>query len=152
MSKAQKKFKQKIFQHGLDTLVEWVNNKNYNVEFDYCIRDEFRPAEKTIAVNTRQGIENRLYTLMHECGHLLLQVNEKRYEKRYPSSAKMSYCNSNVKLERSPKYKIDILSEELDAWRKGKDLANRLDIYYNEENYYNVMSKCVYSYVKDLAK
>jgi len=78
----QKKFEQRIFQHGLDTLVEWVGNKNYNVEFDYCVRDEYRPDVKTISINTRQGVENRLYTLMHECGHLLLQKDEKFYEKK----------------------------------------------------------------------
>ena len=66
---------------------------------------------------------------------------------------KMAYCNnSNKRLERSPKYKVDVLTEEIDAWRKGKELANRLEIYIDEDNYYSIMAKCVYTYIKDLAR
>ncbi len=64
----------------------------------------------------------------------------------------MSCFNSNKRLERSHKYKVDVIAEELDAWRKGKELAKRLDIYINEDNYYSLMTKCVYSYVRHLAR
>ena len=152
MDKPLQKFKNRMFEDGIDLVVEWVHNKNYSVDFDYCVQDEFRPVEKLITVNTRQGKEKQLYALLHECGHLILGNNEKLYAKKYPSSAKMAYFNSNRKLENSHKYKVDVLAEEIDAWRKGKDLANRLGIYIEEENYYNIMSKCVYSYIKDLGK
>ena len=37
----------------------------------------------------------------------------------------MAHYVSNKRLERSPKYKVDVMAEEIDAWRKGKDLAKR---------------------------
>ena len=153
MSKSLKKLKKQAFESGIEELIDWTDKKGYSIDFDYCVRDEFHPADKIITISLRQGSENRLYSLLHECGHLILNNNEALYAKKYPSSMKMAYCNnSNKRLERSPKYKVDVLTEEIDAWRKGKELANRLEIYIDEDNYYSIMAKCVYTYIKDLAR
>jgi len=152
VSKPLKKIKKQAFESGIEELIDWTDKKGYSIDFDYCVRDEYRPEEKVITISLRQGSENRLYALLHECGHLILGNNETLYAKKYPSSMKMAYCNNNNKrLERSAKYKVDILTEEIDAWRKGKDLANRLEIYIDEDNYYSIMARCVYTYIKDLA-
>ena len=148
LSKIQKKLKKRLFESGIDEVTNWVDNKGYSIEFSYCVQDEYRPGDNTITISSRQGVEKQLYSLLHECGHLILFNNEKLYEKKYPSSTKMAYCSSNKRLERSPKYKVDILAEEIDAWRKGKDLAKRLEIYIDEDKYYSVMSDCVYTYIK----
>ena len=146
MTKSQK-VKKKRIDEGIDKLVEWSTKKGFSIDFDYCCHDEFRSTEKAISINTRQSRENQLYALLHECGHLILHSNEKLYAKKYPSSMKMAYYNSNKRLQKSSKYKVDVLAEEIDAWRKGKDLAKRLDIFIEEENYYTTMSKCVYTYI-----
>ncbi len=151
MSKPLKKLKLQAFESGIEELIEWTNKKGYDIEFDYCVQDEFRPDDKMITISTRQGREKQLYSLLHECGHLILQNNENLYNSKYPSSAKMAYCISSKRLERSPKYKVDVMAEEIDAWRKGKDLAKRLDIYIEEEEYYSVSTKCLYTYIKSLA-
>ena len=44
------------------------------------------------------------------------------------------------------------MSEEIDAWRKGKELANRLDIYIDEEKYYKVQTECLFSYIQHLGR
>lgn len=150
--KVSKKFLDKAFDIGLESLTTWAHKKGCEVDFDYSVRDEYRPADNLITICTRYGKEKQLYAFLHECGHLILGKNEGSYEKKYPSSAKMSYFISNKRLERSHKYKVDVIAEELDAWRKGKELAKRLDIYINEDNYYSLMTKCVYSYVRHLAR
>ena len=152
MSKPLKKLKKQVFESGICDLIEWAHKKGYSIDFDYCVQDELRPADKLITISTRQNEEKQLYSLLHECGHLILAKNETSYEKKYPSSTKMAYFNSNKRLARSPQYKVDILAEEIDAWRKGEDLAKRLDIWIDEENYYKTKSKCVYTYIKSLAK
>jgi len=151
VSKSLKKLKKQAFETGIEELIEWTNKKGYDIEFDYCVQDEFRPGDKMITISTRQGREKQLYSLLHECGHLILQNNDDLYNTKYPSSAKMAYCTNNKRLERSPKYKVDVMTEEIDAWRKGKDLAKRLDIYIEEEEYYLVSTKCLYTYIKSLA-
>ena len=143
--------KQKLFKLGIESAVEWAEKKGVTVEFDYCVQDEYRSADNLITVNTRQGIENQLYSLLHECGHLALDKNIKLYSKRFPTSMKLA-IKSNKALERSKKYKVDVMAEEIDAWRKGRELANRLDIYVNDEKYYNIQTECLYSYIQHLAR
>ena len=141
----------KLFKLGIESVVEWAEKKGVSVEFDYCVQDEYRSADNLITVNTRQGIENQLYSLLHECGHLALDKNIKLYSKRFPTSMKLA-IKSNKALERSKKYKVDVMAEEIDAWRKGRELANRLDIYVNDEKYYNIQTECLYSYIQHLAR
>jgi hypothetical protein len=145
----QKKIKDKINKMSLDVLESWALKKGVQIDFDYCTRDEYRPSDKLITISTRQGLENQLHALLHECGHLLLANNELSYAKKYPSSAKLWY-KDNKKLVKSHKYKVDVISEEIDAWRKGKELADRLDLYIDEGRYYSIMTKCVWSYIRDI--
>ena len=152
MSKPLKKLNKRTFETAIDKLINWTHKKGYSIDFDYCVRDEFRPEDNLITVSQRQGLEKQLYSLLHECGHLILSNNEELYAKKYPFSAKMESLNGNKRIERSVKYKVDVLSEEIDAWRKGKDLAKRLKININEESYYSLMSKCVYTYIKAMAR
>ncbi len=146
-----KDFKQQLIEIGIETLENWTYKKGYTTDFDYCVQDEFRPNDKLITINTRQGRENQLYALLHECGHLILDKNEESYAKKYPSSMKLAYRN-NKRLEKSYKYKVDVVAEEIDAWRKGRALANRLNIYVDDEKYYTIMTKCVYGYIMQAAR
>ena len=143
--------KKKLFKLGIESAVEWARKKGVRVEFDYCVQDEYRSSDGLITISTRQGIENQLYSLLHECGHLALDINPKLYSKSFPTSMKLAY-KSNKALERSKKYKVDIMSEEIDAWRKGRELANRLDIYVDDEKYYNLKVECLYGYIQHLAR
>ena len=154
MSKPLKKLKQQLFEAGIEELIEWANKKGHDIEFDYCVHDEFRPDDRMITISTRQGREKQLYSLLlkKDTWHLISQNNDDLYSAKYPSSAKMANFNSNRRLERSANYKVDVMTEEIDAWRKGKDLAKRLGIYIDEDNYYSVSTKCLYTYIKSLAR
>jgi hypothetical protein len=145
------KLKQKLFKLGIESAVEWAEKKGVSVEFDYCVQDEYRSADGLITINTRQGMENRLYALLHECGHLALDSNEALYSKRFPTSMKLA-IKGNKALTRSKKYKVDTMAEEIDAWRKGRELAHRLDIYVDDEKYYNLQVECLYGYIQHLAR
>jgi hypothetical protein len=142
-----------LFDAGISRVIDWLEKKNWTLDIDYCNRDEMQPEARQITINARQGVEKQLYSLLHECGHLLVQQNWERYETSYPATAKMyCYATTNRQLEGSKKYKVDILSEEIEAWRRGKSLASRLGIYINEEKYNELTSECIYSYILWAAK
>jgi hypothetical protein len=145
------KLKQKLFKLGISSAVDWAEKKGVVVEFDYCVQDEYRAADNLITISTRQRTENQLYSLLHECGHLALDKNPKLYSKRFPTSMKLAIKN-NKALERSKKYKVDVMAEEIDAWRKGREIAHRLDIYVDDEKYYNIQTECLYGYIQHLAR
>jgi len=149
MTTLDKELEKKLFEAGMGELMVWLDKKGWTLDLDYLNQDEMVPSNKHININTRQGIEKQFYSLLHECGHLLIQSNWNRYEKDYPATAKMNaYATTNKQLARSPKYKVDCISEELEAWRRGKKLADRLALYYNEEKYNDLASKCVYTYIQ----
>jgi len=135
-----------LFKSGLNKLVEWISSKNWDVRFG-VFEDEMSQWDKVIKINIKCKLENQLYTLLHECGHLLLYKN-KNYKKQYPYSFKVDMkLNRNKRLMKVHRYQVDLISEEIDAWRKGKELAKRLRIYINEDNYNNEMAKYVFTYI-----
>ena len=141
-----KKMKKILFDAGISRVIGWLEKKSWSLDIDYCNKDEMQPEERQITINARQGVEKQLYSLLHECGHI--QQNWKRYEQDYPATAKMNcYASTNRRFAKSPKYKVDILAEEIEAWRRGKTLADRLGIYINEEKYNELTAECVYSYI-----
>lgn len=148
-----KKLEKQLFEAGMCRLITWLEKKGWSMDIDYCNRDELIPASKHISINGRQGVEKQLYSFLHECGHLLVQQNWDKYEKAYPATAKMyHYFSTNKQLERTAKYKVDCISEEIEAWKRGKSLADRIGIYINEEKYNAFLSECVYSYIQWAAK
>ena len=90
--------KQKMFKDGFNRLCIWLDKKGWSVEEDYCVRDEIFFAGKYITISARQGPESKLYALLHECGHLLIQQNNKKYEEHYPTQARMNQFSTNKQI------------------------------------------------------
>ena len=147
-----KRIQKTLFEAGMSRIIDWLDNKGWELNIDYCSQDELRPEVKQITINGRQGIEKQLYSLLHECGHLLIQQNWNKYEKDYPVTARMNCYAVNRQLERTAKYKVDIISEEIEAWKRGKTLAKKLGIYINEEKFNVLTSECVFTYIQWAAK
>ena len=147
-----KKIQTTLFEAGMSRLIDWLDNKGGDLDISYVNQDELRPEVKQIMINGRQGLEKQLYSLLHECGHLLIQQNWDRYEKDYPATARMNCYAKHRQLERSAKYKVDIIAEEIEAWRRGKTLSKRLGLYIDEGKYNALTSECVYTYILWAAK
>lgn len=149
---AEKTGKRNLYKSGLNRLIEWLDNKNWEVLFGNHYKDEMIEFDRTITISTKSKIENQLYACLHECGHLLIRQNS-HYSDYYPNAFRIdSLPSKHKKLIIGPKYQVDLIAEEIDAWRKGKKLAKRLGIHINENNYNNEMSKYVFTYVKYAGK
>ena len=48
-------------------------------------------------------------------------------------------------------YQVSLVAEEIEAWKRGRRLANRLGLYINDKKFNNVMSECVMTYIADAA-
>ena len=138
-----------LCQVGINTLEIWLNKKGWSLDVDYVNKDEMFYDSKEVFINSRQSLENQLYSLLHECGHILVQRNKSSYEKNFPVSSRMSKAPKNFKqIQKTKKYKFDALYEEIEAWKRGKNLANRLGVHFNEKKYNELASDCVYSYMQ----
>ena len=148
MSTKIKKIRERLFEDGFDRVREWLEKRGWNLECDYCVRDEMMPQGKHITISTRQCKEKQLYSLLHECGHLLVQRVEEKYDRSYPSQARMNQFFAHRGIEKSKDYKVDVVREEIEAWKRGKNLANRLGVFIDEKRFQNVSSQCIYSYIE----
>ena len=124
-------------------LISWIKRKGFSyVEGD---NDLYEPEEKKIIINRRLSKENKLYSALHECGHLLVQQNTFSYEKRYKSQVEGLFDRRKC---RSVRWRIDFLKEEYDAWDRGYRLAKSLKIPISREGYHDYASKCLATYCR----
>ena len=122
-------------------IVEWIKKKGYVLIMGE--EDLYDPLPKRIYVNKRLSKQNRLYTALHECGHLLVQQNIFSYERRYKTQVDGVL---DGRKRGSLRWRIDFLKEEYDAWDRGFKLAKRLGISLDKGKYYTYASKCLGSY------
>ena len=122
---------------------KWLRKKGYKLEASNY--DQYDPDEKTIYYNKRLSKKNKLYTILHECGHLLVQQNIFSYEKRHKCQVEGL---QDARKRRSLRWRIGFLKEEYAAWDRGFRLAKRLKIPIDEDCYYNYASKCLASYCR----
>ena len=146
------KIKQKMFADGFNWICVWLDKKGWSVEEDYCVQDQIFFHGKYITISKRQNIENRLYSLLHECGHLLVHQNGSKYEERFPIQSKMNQFMSNKQIEKSKGYRVETLTEEIEAWNRGRKLAERLNLYIDDKKFRKLANECIYSYIEWASK
>ena len=72
---------------------------------------------KIIGINTNDSLREQLYILLHEAGHAILKIEHKKYlEDR----------------DETLQSKLSLLREEMEAWKEGRTLAERMGIGIND--------------------
>ena len=129
------------FQEGFNELVEWLAKRGYSVHTYTDACDSVQWYVKEVHISTRQHAENRLYALLHECGHILIEDNRDRlYQLSYQVSADSPLYPSREK-------RVALLAEEFEAWKRGERLANRLGIQISVEKYDTQRTRSLMSYI-----
>lgn len=126
---------------------QWVLSKGYTVNLETDVEDSIVWETKTINVNSRNHPETKYYTLLHECGHLLISQSSKQWEKENPMYASVS----DARIERSKAYRVSLVAEEIEAWRRGRRLAARLKHTINSDKYDDHITENVFTYIEAAA-
>jgi len=138
MSPSQKKAIQ-----NLKKVFSWLNNKGYEVIF-HNDSDSVIFSDRKIFIDKRSNLENQLYSILHECGHILQHQNKSIFNKSF----KYQHVAENDKRKaRSYAYRLSVLEEEIDAWKRGKKLAKRLNIKLDEIKFEKYKAKYTMTYV-----
>lgn len=133
------------WKNKYEKLCGWVYTQGFKVVEGHKEIDRLEFSNKTIYLNSQFKYENRLYILLHECGHLKTDKNIKTFLKYHPMYP--TEVHDGRKLE-SKAYKVCLVSEELKAWQNGLKLANYLKIEINKTNYDKLMVNSVYTYIQ----
>ena len=126
----------------------WLGSKGYEVVQETDADDSIVWDSKTVYINSRNHPETRYYTLLHECGHLLVSQGAKQWAKDIPMYA----SSEDARVERSKAYGVSLVAEEIEAWKRGRRLGNRFNHYINNEKYDSTFTQCVFSYIESVAE
>lgn len=131
------------FKSYFDLLELWLYNKGYHVVLETDAQDCVYFNCKQVYINSRNHIEKRLYILLHECGHIL--IDSCRRDRIYSLSRNTEAVIGN---RVSKKRRVAVISEEVEAWKRGERLAKKLQIPVNEEKFDKIRADAIMSYVE----
>ncbi len=104
------------------------------------------PKVNLISISTKQSWKKRLYTLLHEIGHIMIYRNKESWKKDFSVFTLDVYDQRKY---RSHKYQVSLIAEEIDAWRIGRQIAEECNVFLDNEEYHSLMNSCVFSYIRD---
>ena len=121
----------------ISNLIHWANQKGYHVELIEGGSDTICQLSKTIEINSSSKIELQIIKLLHECGHVLI----------FENGSSFNFKEKNTYSESTVGYKVFTVIEEIEAWKRGRDLAKRLNIPIEEAEWEKDMIRALKKYI-----
>lgn len=131
------------YKPGWDFLKCYLENKyDLKVVLKPFAEDAYYPYMKSIYVDKNSHWRDRLITLIHEAGHVQLDLED--------GLTKNLKSNTAAYLEsvKSKKQFVSLINEEITAWNLGKKLANDLNIVFDNSRLDEISTNCILSYIK----
>jgi hypothetical protein len=133
---------------NINKLVKWAKEvKQITVVFATGQCDRYMPEDRLIIINESQTAENQMFTLLHEIGHAMNREDGSNGAYRYGKYQLLAKSDLTGKPIKSYAYRVQLLDEEMQAWKNGKELAEGLGIKLDERAYENCAAKCIMSYI-----
>jgi|DEB19_MinimDraft_2_1074335.scaffolds.fasta_scaffold00139_7 hypothetical protein len=130
----------------IERIAEWVTGKGFSVRFRTAGGNLFFLNQRQIVINIRRSTNHILAMFLHECGHLIGATSASRRTLR-----RFRYGWGSTPTPDSI-WRMGILSEEMEAWHLGHELAGKLKIELDEPSFERAKSRCLESYVRWASK
>ena len=123
-------------------LEAYINKKyNVNIFLSYNSQDAWFPKLKLIMINKDNQWRERYFSLLHESGHVILDMGS--------MTTKYMKMESDIKENiRSKKDLVNTLNEEILAWNLGKNLSFEMFHEIDTKKYNEIKTGCIMSYIK----
>lgn len=132
-------------KESLDILTDWAVSKGYSVDFDRNANNCICHETKIIEINNKTPIRDQVFFLLHECGHVLIFENGFFWNFNIRNKY---HVNEPTNREENKKYKIFVLTEEIEAWQRGYRLAKKLNLNIDKSSLEEYMYKAISKYSK----
>ena len=136
--------KRNDYKSSFKKLIKYAEKQGLEVECGNGYIDEIAHEYKLIRINTRYRIDQQVFTLAHELGHWFIRKDDKKFKSRYPLRAT---CK-NRRVTYTDRYRFEEIQEEYEAWKKGREILNRLKIPFDEEEFHKTEVSSVMTYIK----
>jgi len=141
-----KKMSKRAIQRGWEAVVSWLEDRTYEVDCYPDAQDQVDFNDYCVHINSRKGAESRLYTLLHEAGHIMVREDWASFSQFYPN-----YLRGPKALDgrtgRSKSHRVAAIAEEYEAWRRGLVLAWQLGIPVDANKYDRESSDAMLTYI-----
>jgi hypothetical protein len=143
-----KAFWDRQFKEAQEIIEDW----GYDIDLRPGARDQVALGEvKTISINSSCHPETKFYTLLHEIGHILIRRDWKRFSKDYPNYLDGPDAAVDGRRERRKSYRIGLIAEEIEAWKRGRKFADRNQLYVDPLKYDTDANSALMSYIEWIA-
>ena len=132
-------------EESFQKVAKWAQIKGFMIVFEHNGHNNISFDDMIITINTSEGPETRLFSLLHECGHVLVCQDFQRYKEAFPGVWEGTI---DKRKSRSKHYRVSLVEEEMLAWRRGRKLAKRLNIAIDEEKWNKHKADCLYTYLR----
>ena len=131
-------------EQSLDLIESWLDKKGFVLckSKKSTIQDEVDFERKVVFLSLRSSPINQLYSLLHECGHVVIRTR-KDFKIRYKKHYKVIEGDCHTTMQSS----VEEVEEEINAWREGETLSKKLSIEIDSDSYYKYASKWVMGYI-----
>lgn len=131
-------------KQSLSKIESWLDKKGFALckSKNKTIEDEVDFERKVVFLSLRSKPIHQLYSILHECGHIILR-SKKTYKENFKSYILVCEGAKNhtaISL-------VQEIEEEIIAWREGQGLAKKLDITIDSDDYYRYGFKWVMGYI-----
>lgn len=128
----------------INKVEKWIHSFNFELVKGKHLRDEVFVDKKIVTLSTKQNLVHQLFSLLHECGHMIIRLNKKRFGETYPTLVELE----DKELKKYPlRFHLEEVKEEIEAWDKGFELAKKLGIPISDRDYYKFASRWVLRYM-----
>lgn len=138
--KLTKKQSDAYWNLSIKRIVAHCRNIGYAVYFgDY--KDYVEIDDKEIYINRKSTPERKLYAILHELGHVVINENKQSF------TANLGYITRNFSTK-SLTAKIAEIEEEYDAWKIGYKIGRHKKIKIDRREFEIYKSACIQTYLK----
>lgn len=127
------------YEDAINTVIFWFQKKGYYVEIEKDGEDAIDRIDKFVSINSTRSLETQLHVMLHEAGHLLIEKSDK-ITNGIPEVLRKYSKTSKI-------HKTFTVIEEVEAWKRGLSLANRLGIKINKTKWNKDVARAIYKYM-----
>lgn len=146
---AAKSSKKPSWEQKINKVESWLTERGYRLirGKQKHIIDSVDFELKIVLLSNRSTAENQFYSLLHECGHILNR--NKNFDRKYKV---LRSAENDPRKQKTLRYLTEEVEEETEAWRRGQQLSEKLNIPVDYDTYHNYASKYIMTYIVYAAK
>jgi hypothetical protein len=132
------------FENQYREIEKKINDHGIVVVLEKGEEDRWDPMTRSVYLDRSYSWEKRYYILLHELGHILIAKTSNKFNEDYPM-----YANSvDNRRTRSKAYRVSLIAEELEAWKRGRKMGKKMGHFIDDTKYDKLISDNVMSYIQ----